>query len=337
MDLTYPERVGEVVATVREAGVAGRRLRIVGGRRHMDRGGATEADAELWTTSLDGIVAYDPTEMIVAVRAGTRLEDLRAALAEGGQEWPTDEPGDATVGGVIAAAIDPLRRLRTGLLRDTVVEMEAVLGDGRVVSSGARVVKNVSGFDVHRLLTGSVGTLGVITQVALKVRPLPRAGITLVTDDGGPELGARLLDALWQPAAVLAHPDRLVVRLEGWPAEVAEQTATVRALTACQETDETLTPGVELFPDAPIVLEIGAVPSRLAAVVARRDTYRALMGVGTCWLPCASDEDAADAAGRTDEVVVTCRADRPAAGSARSALETRIRAALDPVPVFAGT
>jgi glycolate oxidase FAD binding subunit len=335
VDLTYPERVSEVVATVREAGAAGRRLRIVGGRRHMARAGATGADAELWTTSLDGIVTYDPSEMIVVVRAGTRLDDLRAVLAEGGQEWPTDEPGDATVGGVIAAGVDPVRRLRTGLVRDTVVELEAVLGDARVVRSGARVVKNVSGFDVHRLLTGSLGTLGVITQVALKVRPLPKAAVTLVTVDGGLELGDRLLDALWQPAAVLAEPGRVVVRLEGWPGEVAEQTATARAVATCEESEEPITPGVDLFPDAPIVLELGGVPSDLRSVVSAHDDFRALPGVGVVWVPCTSAEDLDDVSVAVD-ASVPARADLPLPRPPRSALERRVRAALDPGSVFAG-
>jgi glycolate oxidase FAD binding subunit len=333
VDLTYPERVGEVADLVRGAASAGRRMRIVGGRRHIARAGATEADAELWTTSLDGIVAYDPAEMIVVVRAGTRLGALRAALAEAGQEWPSDEPGNATVGGVIAAGVDPIRRLRTGLLRDTVVEMEAVLGDGRVVTSGARVVKNVSGFDVHRLLTGSLGTLGVITQVALKVRPLPKAAVTLVTSEGGLELGARLLDALWQPAAVLAEPDRVCVRLEGWPAEVAEQAATVRALTACDETDEPLLPGVDLFPGAPVVLEVGVVPSKLPEALAGVDTFRASLGVGLAWVPVPP---AGDMSTRVD-TVVECRAERASPPRPRSELEDRIRSALDPETVFAGT
>ena len=151
----------------------------------MDLIHPVDAEVELWTSAFDRIVAYDPDEMIVVAQAGVRLGDLRAALADGGQEWPTDEPDDATVGGVIAAGVDPVRRARVGLLRDSVVELEAVLGDGRTVTSGARVVKNVSGFDVHRLLTGSLGTLGVITQVALKVRPLPAARRTLVTGEGG--------------------------------------------------------------------------------------------------------------------------------------------------------
>ena len=104
---------------------------VVGGRTHIDKGNPVDVDAELWTTLLDGVVAYDPAEMLVVVDAGIRLRDLRLLLAEGGQEWPVDGSDDATVGGVIAAAIDPIRQLRVGRMRDTVVEMEVVTGDGR--------------------------------------------------------------------------------------------------------------------------------------------------------------------------------------------------------------
>jgi glycolate oxidase FAD binding subunit len=292
VDLIHPASASEVAEALTSVGEGGRIL-VVGGRRHMDRRGSVDADGELWTTALDRPVAYDPAEMLVVVEAGMRLHDLRAMLAEGGQEWPTEEPDDATVGGVIAAGIDPIRRLRVGLMRDSVVEMDVVLGDGRTITSGARVVKNVSGFDVHRLLTGSFGTLGVITQVALKVRPLPEATRTLETSEGGPELGRRLLDALWQPT-IVAEPDRITVLLEGWQAEVAEQEATVRALAACQVVDESPVPGVEAFPDAPIVAEAGVVPSRLDRILDGRASYRALMGVGVVWTPCA-DVEAIDA------------------------------------------
>ncbi len=293
MDLIHPQDARDVEEALRGCSETGRRVLIVGGRRHMDRGEPVEVDVELWTTSLDGLVAYDPAEMLIVVEAGMRLGDVRTALAEGGQEWPVDEPNDATVGGVIAAGVDPVRRLRVGLMRDTVVEMDVVLGDGRRVTSGARTVKNVTGFDVHRLLTGSLGTLGVITQVALKVRPLPKAARTLVTAEGGLELGRRLLDALWEPAAVLAEPARVVVRLEGWPAEVAEQEATVRALASCEVVNEGVTPGVDLFPQAPIVVEVGVVPSRLGEVLEGRADYRTLMGVGIAWVRCSDADDLA--------------------------------------------
>lgn len=331
MDLIHPVDAAEVA----EALGAGRTTLVVGGRRHISRRGPVDADAELWTSALDRIVAYDPAEMIAVVQAGVRLGDLRSALAEGGQEWPSDEPDEATVGGVIAAGVDPVRRMRVGLLRDSVVEMEAVLGDGRTVTSGARVVKNVSGFDVHRLLTGSLGTLGVITQVALKVRPLPAARRTLVTREGGLDLGARVLDALWRPAAVLVEPDRIVVHLEGWPAEVAEQEASVRALIACETSEAGVTPGVDTFPDSPHVVELGVVPSRLRAALDGLDAYRALAGVGVAWVPCGSDEEVPEVLGRGDGAVL-CRSTPPlTTARRRTELEERVRATLDPAGVFA--
>ena len=89
-----------------------------------------------------------------------RVGALRQVLAEGGQEWPADAPDDATVGGTIAVAASSPRRLRMGPLRDTVVEIVLVTGDGRLVRSGARTVKSVQGYDLHRLATGSLGCSG---------------------------------------------------------------------------------------------------------------------------------------------------------------------------------
>ena len=212
-----------------------------------------------------------------------RIRDLRTILAEGGQEWPVDAPDDATVGGVVATGGPTVRQLRVGTMRDTVVEMEVVTGDGRLITSGARTVKNVTGYDVHRLLTGSLGTLGVIVQVALKVRPLPKATRTLVSDDGGVELGRRVLDGVPLPAAVVAEPDRVVVRLEGWPEEVDEQTAAARSITTFDETGD---PFPETcFPEATTVAEAAVVPSRLPQLLLGIERYRAMIGVGIAWVP----------------------------------------------------
>ena len=90
---------------MRAATTNGTRVSVVGGRRHHDAGERGEVDAELWTTALDRVVAYDPAEMLCVVESGMRLDDLRRLLADGGQEWPVDEPDDATVGGVIAADV----------------------------------------------------------------------------------------------------------------------------------------------------------------------------------------------------------------------------------------
>ena len=283
MDLIHPHTKRDAAEALRDASAAGTRALVVGGRRHADKGEPTEVDAELWTTLLDDRVAYDPAEMLCVVEAGMRIRDLRMLLADGGQEWPVDAPDDATVGGVIATGGPTIRQLRVGAMRDTVVEMEVVTGDGRLVRSGARTVKNVTGYDVHRLMTGSLGTLGVIVQVALKVRPLPKMTRTLVTHEGGIELGRGLLDAVPLPAAVLAGPDRIVVRLEGWPEEVEEQTAAARSVAAAEELD-TPFPG-PLFPKAPIVAEAAVAPSRLGTLVAELGAYRALMGIGFAWVP----------------------------------------------------
>lgn len=205
MDLTHPMDKFEVADVLAMATADRQRILVVGGRTHADKGNPCDVDAELWTTQLDGLVSYEPAEMIVVAEAGMRVGELDRILAEGGQEWPSDAPPEATVGGVIAAAANSPRRLKVGPVRDTVIEMEVVTGDGRLVKSGARTVKSVAGYDVHKLMTGSLGTLGVIVQVALKVRPRPPARRT-VRIPGGLEAALRVLEAVPNPAAVLATP-----------------------------------------------------------------------------------------------------------------------------------
>lgn len=289
MDLIHPHTKAAVAEALREASATGTRVLPVGGRRHMDRGNPTEVDAELWTTMLDQVVAYDPAEMLVVVEAGMRFGDLAELLGEHDQEWPVDAPPDATVGGVIAAGISSPRRLKVGLMRDSVAELELATGDGRLVRSGARTVKNVTGYDVHRLATGSLGTLGVIVQVALKVRPLPAATATLVSANGGIEAADDLLAVVPLPTAVVAMPDRVTLRLEGWPDEIDEQTEAVRAVA-----EVTPAPTFEVeWPDAPIVAEAAVSPSRLGELVAVASTWTALAGVGLAWIGAAGEDELA--------------------------------------------
>ncbi len=337
MDLIHPHTAAEVADATHVASAEGIRLLVVGGRRHIDKGNPVEVDAELWTTSLDRPIAYDPAEMLCVVEAGVRIRDLAAWLAEGGQEWPVDAPGDATVGGVIAADAALPRQLRVGTLRDTVVEMHVVTGDGRHVRSGARTVKNVTGFDLHRLLTGSLGTLGVITQVALKVRPLPKAARTLVTADGGVELGRRILETVPLPAAVLASPEHVVVRLEGWPEEVAEQASALGGLTSFH--DEAGFPP-PLFNKAPIVAEAAVAPSRLPALMEGLASYRASIGVGYAWVPCTGVEELSQLRTRATELGGIAPVVRGLGGLGDQVLpapeiQRRIKAAFDPATILA--
>lgn len=289
MDLIHPHTTEEIAAALTTASSDAARVLLVGGRTQIDRGNAAEVDAELWTTLLDRVVAYDPAEMMVVVEAGVRLRDLRPLLAEHGQEWPVDADDDATVGGVIAAGADSVRQLKVGLLRDSVLETTVVTGDGRTIRSGARTVKNVSGFDLHRLVTGSLGTLGCLTSAALRVRPLPRAARTLVTREGGLALGRQILEAVPTAAAVLVEPDRVSIRLEGWPEEVEAQGRALRAV-AVAGTDEGRFPSTP-FPDARVLVEAGVVPSRLDPLLEGRGAYRASIGVGVAWVPMDGPED----------------------------------------------
>jgi glycolate oxidase FAD binding subunit len=169
-----------------------------------------------------------------------------------------------------------------------VVELELVTGDGRTIRSGARTVKNVTGYDVHRLATGSLGTLGAIVQVAVKVRPLPKARRLLVVDGGGLELGRRMLATVPLPAAVVATPDRVEVALEGWPGEVEEQTAAAKTVAANEARDDERIAGDEAI-DAAVVAEVAVVPSELDGVLSDEPDWRALVGVGIAWVGLPDD------------------------------------------------
>jgi len=163
---------------VRAAADAGLRLRLRGGGTKDFYGTALEGEV-LDTRAHAGIVRYDPTELVVTVRAGTPLAALEAALAERGQMLAFEPPhfaradAAATVGGCVAAGLSGPRRMAAGALRDFVLGATLLDGCGRVLRFGGEVMKNVAGYDVSRLLAGSLGTLGMILEVSLKVLPRP--------------------------------------------------------------------------------------------------------------------------------------------------------------------
>jgi glycolate oxidase FAD binding subunit len=275
----HPTSTAELVDLVRRADEDGSRLLVVGGRRHLDKGNPTEIDAELWTTQLDRIVTYEPPEMVAVVEAGVRVGSLQRALAEGGQEWPVDAPEDATVGGVIAAGASSFRRLKVGAARDSVLEVALVTGDGRLIRSGARTVKNVTGYDLHKVAVGSLGTLGVIVEVALKVRPLPHAAAS-VRLEGGFDVAREVLTSVPAAACLLVTADGVEVRLEGWTREVAEQLEALGDRVSPLEAFASS----RAWDDQPIVAEIAVSPSRLASALEDENAFGALAGVGIAWV-----------------------------------------------------
>ncbi len=166
----------------------------------------------------DGVVDVQPSELIVRVGAGTPVADLDVALAEVGLQCPLDPASlSATVGGVLSVGRSGVRRLRHGHVRDTVLEALYVSADGVLRRAGAPVVKNVTGFDLPRLLVGSIGTLGLIGEVVLRCGPLPqrRGWWSAVNVDPW-----EVRRSLFRPSSILWEGTRTYVQLEGSEAEV---------------------------------------------------------------------------------------------------------------------
>ncbi|SDL57183.1 FAD-binding oxidoreductase [Tessaracoccus oleiagri] len=138
------------------------------------------------TTGLDALVEHSRGDLVAIVGAGMPLARLQALLAEGGHQLVVDDPLGSTVGGAVATNLSGPRRMWTGAIRDLVIGVKYVRADGVVAKAGGRVVKNVAGYDLAKLLTGSYGTLAVITEVTLRLHPLPEAS-RWVTLDVGPE------------------------------------------------------------------------------------------------------------------------------------------------------
>ena len=180
---------------------------------------------------LTGIVDYAPTELVITVRAGTPLADVEAAMHDAGQmlafEPPRYAPG-GTIGGAIASGLSGPRRPYAGAARDLVLGVRIVDGTGRALAFGGRVMKNVAGFDVSRLMTGAMGTLGVITEVSLKCLPLPRTEATRLFELSADESIRRVNEWGGQPlplSGTCFHQGRLAVRLSGAPSAVAAASA----------------------------------------------------------------------------------------------------------------
>jgi len=155
-------------------------LRLRGGGSKDFYGGPLQGEV-LDTRGHSGIIGYEPTELVITARAGTPLVEIESALAARRQVMACEPPhfGAATVGGVVAAGLSGPRRASAGSLRDFVLGVKLMDGEGRELNFGGQVMKNVAGFDVSRLITGSLGTLGLILEVSLKVLPLPVAEATL--------------------------------------------------------------------------------------------------------------------------------------------------------------
>ena len=236
-------QLNSLIDAVRQAAADGRTLRLRGGGS-KDFWGQSLTGEVLSTRDHRGIVSYEPSELVVTARCGTPLAEREAALAEKGQSLAFEPPhfgDDATVGGMVAAGLSGPSRATVGAVRDYILGARFINGLGEHLTFGGQVMKNVAGYDVSRLMAGSWGTLGLITEVSLKVLPLAPAEATLMIAGlaqgpaldllhrwGGQPLplnaSAWVRDTTAQPVA-----DYLFVRLRGAVAAVQSAVAKMSA------------------------------------------------------------------------------------------------------------
>jgi glycolate oxidase FAD binding subunit len=232
------EAEARIAGTIREAAASREPLLIEGNGTKSGMLRPVQAARTLSTNGLTGISLYSPKELIISALAGTTLADVEAALTEAGQHLIAEPPDlshilgtsgkPQTLGGVVATNLSGPRRIAWGAMRDHVMGVRAITGRAEVIRSGGRVLKNVTGLDLCKLLTGSHGTLGVITEITLKVLPAPEATGTLILPNLDAAAGVAALSAsLGSPFSVSAAawlPPEAAARvpeLNGFPGGVA--------------------------------------------------------------------------------------------------------------------
>ncbi len=185
-DIDVPDSLNVLnvmIERIRAAAATGTPLKIRGGGSKDFYAQALHGEI-LDTTALSGVVSYEPSELVVTALAGTPLAELEALLATQGQCLPFEpphfgSPGSSTVGGMVASGLSGPARASVGAVRDYVLGLKLINGRGEHLTFGGQVIKNVAGYDVSRLMVGAMGTLGLITEVSLKVLPIAPAEATL--------------------------------------------------------------------------------------------------------------------------------------------------------------
>jgi len=299
-----PARLVAAPATTREAAAlvaAARHLAVVvrGGGSKLDWGVPPERlDLIIDTRRLTGVVEHAAGDLITVVRAGTPMAGLGLAT----QQLALDTPPGATVGGTVAVNTSGPRRMHYGTARDLLIGITVVRPDGRVARSGGKVVKNVAGYDLGKLYTGSYGTLGLITECAFRLHPLPAAAATLTRRVSGPAEAGRILAAVLSaqvaPAAleVNAPPGgdiEIGVLLEGSPAGVHDRAAAVAKLIGGADEGPPAWWGADPWPPGGIGLKLTAalsrVPDLLTAGADTGATIRGSAGTGVLYAAAAPE------------------------------------------------
>lgn len=252
------------------------------------------------TASLTGW-AHEPGDFTAVIGAGELLGDVQSRLAEEGQMLALDPPGDGTVGGLFATADSGPLRHRYGAPRDLIIGIEMALADGTVARGGGRVIKNVAGYDLPKLATGSFGTLGVITEVAVRCHPRPEVWATARLEfDSVEALQARAIELARMPLEAEAFDFRwdgsrgsLVVRFAGSAA--ADRAAAVAGEVIEGKDEGALWDDQRARQRGDYVVRVHALPTQIARVLAAAPGCAAVgrAGVGTIWLRPPVDSDPA--------------------------------------------
>jgi glycolate oxidase FAD binding subunit len=285
----------ELAEAIRDAAGA---LRIVGGGTRAI--GPAPEGVVLETAGLSGISLYEPGALTIVAGAGTPLADLEAELAKGGQRLPFEVPdlrgllgreGASTIGGVVAANASGPRRIQAGACRDSLIGVRFVDGMGTAIKNGGRVMKNVTGYDLVKLMAGSYGCLGVLSEVAFKVLPRPEVEATLICDLLDPAAAVQAMSqALGSPfevtgAAYVGGQVRL--RIEGMAGSVAYRIgALAKLLGAGWEVVEAV-PSADLWADVRDVRAFSGQPGQVWRLsVKPSEMPQVLVGLGGAQTVC---------------------------------------------------
>lgn len=359
-----PRDAADLAEIVADAASSGRKLELHGGGTKADFGAPREAEL-VSLAGLTGVVDYDPAELVLTVRAGTLLSEVQALVASEGQMLafePWGKPG-ATIGGTMAAGVAGSRRVTAGSARDHLLGLTAVSGRGEVFVAGARVVKNVTGYDLPKLMAGSWGRIGAMTELTVKVLPAPRDVETMAAHGlDSVAAHAAMACALGSNAEVSAaaalSDGTVLLRVAGFAPSVAARCAALPGLLAahCGLGAMGAAEAAPLWEQAKsgsglkgavrwdVHLPPRAAPALIAALPAGAE-WAMDWGGGRVWVCCDAEDDAvrqiAAGLGGEARLIAAPKAMRAQVSAFQPrakgvmALEARVRRAFDPKNVFA--
>jgi glycolate oxidase FAD binding subunit len=298
---THPLNVADLSAALRHASGDGATVGVCGARTKIDQGAApTSLDLLVDTTGMDRVVEHAAGDLVVTAQAGVRLATLQEHLAPSRQWLALDPPeAGATLGGVVATAASGPRRLLFGTPRDLLIGVTVVLADGTIAHSGGKVVKNVAGYDLGKLFTGSFGTLGIIASATFRLHPSQPALRVVTASADDPAAAARAAVATGAvPSAMEWDGSVLCVVFESIESAAVAQAADVAAAIGGTVADE-LPPGFGAPVAGPVRLKVthrvGALRDVIGLLAERlpSSSVRAHVGSGVMWVGCQATDLAA--------------------------------------------